>query len=388
MGAVVNRNELEKLFDGMRRAIAFYENTDVSKNAVELYLADGKKIKYFVPAYCVPHLLGVNVNYLSSTGLFSEKSSYPLLKQMLDNEYRVYSSINSGFIDFGTLFSSHVSNKVGNFDDNIKIDVKNSMLVCEYRKERAYVDGDYSFDFDHVLVKRASDGTYLMLGLRDNNQSSVPITSQVFDSLESLNKKLALIIKNQEITFINSAGYVNGKVFHLFDDDKVKKIVSLRGYANKFDAIADVSGDYARKLDHTNLSRSKGGSINFNMASSIINCLGDDRIITPEDLGFGSFDDMDSNLVAVIIQINNVLLSRTGDNSLQNFSYSELLDLRRACDDYRASTTELEGKIEKLSDKINTQDEIINSLVGENQSLKEAHNAVVKILLPNSSISN
>lgn len=382
MGTIVNKSDFEKLFDGMRRNVRTYENW-ISDYDVDLYLADGRKIKYCVPNFCVPHLLGVNINYLESTGLFEKQNAYSLLKEMLANGYRVYSNIVNGVVDYNRLFSEHVAKKVDNFEDNVRINVKDSVLVCEYKKDRTYANNDYSFEFDYIIVKKIADGTYLMLGLKNNGYDYAPMTSQAYDSLESLNEKLSTIIKNQKITFISRVGYGNGKSFYLYVDDKIKRVNSLKYYANEFDAIVDVSGDYVRNLDHTKNNRSRGGNMSFAMASSIIDNLGDGKIITPEILGFSSFDDIDPNISSVIIQINNLIVSGTSGGNLENFSYSELLNLRKACDDYRTSTGQLQEKIDSLSDVIQSQEDTINSLAGENESLKEAQRAAVKILLPN-----
>lgn len=302
---------------------------------------------------------------------------------MLANGYRVYSNIINGVVDYNRLFSEHVAKKGDNFEDNVRINVKDSVLVCEYKKDRTYANNYYSFEFDYIIVKKTADGTYLMLGLKNNGYDYAPMTSQAYDSLESLNEKLSTIIKNQKITFISRAGYGNGKNFYLYDDDKIKKVNFLKDYANNFDAIVDVSGDYVRNLDHTKNNRSRGGNMSFAMASSIIDNLGDGKIITPEILGFSSFDDIDPNISSVIIQINNLIVSGTSGGNLENFSYSELLNLRKACDDYRTSTVQLQEKIDSLSDEIQSQKDTINSLAGENESLKEAQRAAVKILLPN-----
>ena len=89
MGTIVNKSDFEKLFDDMRENVRIYENR-LSDYDVDIYLADGRKIRYCVPNFCVPHLLGVNINYLESTGLFEKQNAYPLLKEMLANGYRVY----------------------------------------------------------------------------------------------------------------------------------------------------------------------------------------------------------------------------------------------------------------------------------------------------------
>lgn len=227
MGTIVNKSDFEKLFDGMRRNVRTYENW-ISDYDVDLYLADGRKIKYCVPNFCVPHLLGVNINYLESTGLFEKQNAYSLLKEMLANGYRVYSNIVNGVVDYNRLFSEHVAKKVDNFEDNVRINVKDSVLVCEYKKDRTYANNDYSFEFDYIIVKKTADGTYLMLGLKNNGYDYAPMTSQAYDSLESLNEKLSTIIKNQKITFISRAGYGNGKNFYLYDDDKIKKLIFKR----------------------------------------------------------------------------------------------------------------------------------------------------------------
>lgn len=372
----IDFNELLTLFEEMSDCIDFYEKVGKDNAVFKIRMADGKTINFCVPRYCVSHLLGVNIDYLSSTGLFNNKASYFLLKEMLKNGNRIYYDLNAGIIDYDRLFSKHVVNKVANFKNNIMIDVKNSELVCEYSKERAYIDSDFSFDFDYVLTKKNGE-SYSLLGLKNRGSYYVPMTSQFFATKNLLDEKLSKIVRNQKITYINGVYFPNGNKFFLRDEFKEGRVRTLSQYS-KNGAILDVSGDYLHCLEHSNSVRNCGGKIDYSVASFIIECLDSCKIIDFDNFDFNS-KNIDSNLFAVISKVNDLLL-KTVDLNDCNFSFSELVALREKCSLYKERVCNLEAKVTSQEEELENKNNMISSLSGENEELRDITNEAIKIL--------
>ena len=81
---IVKKFELDDLINAIKEKIEYYERFQMYDETNYLKLANGDGIRIKVPNKSVPHLLGIDTNYLISTGLYRETSSYEILKKMCD----------------------------------------------------------------------------------------------------------------------------------------------------------------------------------------------------------------------------------------------------------------------------------------------------------------
>ena len=91
--------KFEYLMELIANNVETYNRNSRYKDKFSLTFANGDNIKIYVPNSSVPHLLGINTNYLMSSGLYREKSSYELLNKMCEDRYRLYRYINDNIID-------------------------------------------------------------------------------------------------------------------------------------------------------------------------------------------------------------------------------------------------------------------------------------------------
>ena len=84
-----NLSELENLFEEMNEIINYFEMSQYQNRRYRIFLGNGDRINYSIPNDSIAHLLGVNTNYLISTGRFNSTNSFDLLKEMVVNPYRI-----------------------------------------------------------------------------------------------------------------------------------------------------------------------------------------------------------------------------------------------------------------------------------------------------------
>lgn len=354
---MLNKSELESRLSQISDKIDYYDYERVYLRKYILMLANGDKLKINFPQSSVAHMLGVNTNYLSSTGLFDSKNSYELLKEMCDNEYRIYNSIKNGIISENQLFSQHIDKKISSFVANLKINIYNLEFACKYEKERTFNNGNDSYDFDYALVKQNEDREIFMLGLVQNpNGVYVPMTNQYFANQQDADSKFQQILKDQSITLATGVQALDFDSFHLTAPAKYSKTSNLEEYARKYGAIVDVSSDYKWILSKFKEGLIQGGQVNVEHAAIISSCMLNAKFISPEDFELDDFSKLNPNLVKIIMGYNDFLSNNAlGNNSENRESYSslhnEVIELRKLKKELTSSNNELTESNIQLTDK-------------------------------------
>ena len=264
--------KFEYLMELIANNVETYNRNSRYKDKFSLTFANGDNIKIYVPNSSVPHLLGVNTNYLMSSGLYREKSSYELLNKMCEDRYRLYRYINDNIIDEKQLFSEHIEKKNSAFVQNLKINIFNMIFACPYDSSRSYTTGKETYKFDYILVNKPAyeEKGIFMLGLAANidkvNKSKiyVPMSNQYFESIEEAEERFGLIFNNQKLTIptmLTSTSTNNTSKFFLHGDQKLAKARETQQIADKCFATLDVSEDYRWLLKKYYDSMNSGGYV-------------------------------------------------------------------------------------------------------------------------------
>ena len=99
-----NLGELESLFEKIKDIIDYVESAKLKDRRMNLFLGNGDKILFSIPNNTVAHLLGIDTNYLISTGLYNNQNSFELLKEMCENPYKIHKANVDGIINYDHLF--------------------------------------------------------------------------------------------------------------------------------------------------------------------------------------------------------------------------------------------------------------------------------------------
>lgn len=366
--------KFEYLMELIANNVETYNRNSRYKDKFSLTFANGDNIKIYVPNSSVPHLLGVNTNYLMSSGLYREKSSYELLNKMCEDRYRLYRYINDNIIDEKQLFSEHIEKKNSAFVQNLKINIFNMIFACPYDSSRSYTTGKETYKFDYILVNKPAyeEKGIFMLGLPANidkvNKSKiyVPMSNQYFESIEEAEERFGLIFNNQKLTIptmLTSTSTNNTSKFFLHGDQKLAKARETQQIADKCFATLDVSEDYRWLLKKYYDSMNSGGYVQKDYATIITNCITTGKIITPQMFDLQSFAGVNEFLLG-IINAHNDFISHDSTVAINDPSVPTYTDLKKEVEEL---TTTRDALISANKELVSTND----ILAKENKDLEE-----------------
>ncbi len=366
--------KFEYLMELIANNVETYNRNSRYKDKFSLTFANGDNIKIYVPNSSVPNLLGINTNYLMSSGLYREKSSYELLNKMCEDRYRLYRYINDNIIDEKQLFSEHIEKKNSAFVQNLKINIFNMIFACPYDSSRSYTTGKETYKFDYILVNKPAyeEKGIFMLGLAANidkvNKSKiyVPMSNQYFESIEEAEERFGLIFNNQKLTIptmLTSTSTNNTSKFFLHGDQKLAKARETQQIADKCFATLDVSEDYRWLLKKYYDSMNSGGYVQKDYATIITNCITTGKIITPQMFDLQSFAGVNEFLLG-IINAHNDFISHDSTVAINDPSVPTYTDLKKEVEEL---TTTRDALISANKELVSTND----ILAKENEGLKK-----------------
>ena len=366
--------KFEYLMELIANNVETYNRNSRYKDKFSLTFANGDNIKIYVPNSSFPHLLGINTNYLMSSGLYREKSSYELLNKMCEDRYRLYRYINDNIIDEKQLFSEHIEKKNSAFVQNLKINIFNMIFACPYDSSRSYTTGKETYKFDYILVNKPAyeEKGIFMLGLAanidkfDKSKIYVPMSNQYFESIEEAEERFGLIFNNQKLTIptmLTSTSTNNTSKFFLHGDQKLAKARETQQIADKCFATLDVSEDYRWLLKKYYDSMNSGGYVQKDYATIITNCITTGKIITPQMFDLQSFAGVNEFLLG-IINAHNDFISHDSTVAINDPTVPTYTDLKKKVEEL---TTTRDALISANKELVSTND----ILAKENEGLKK-----------------
>ena len=368
-------SELENLFEVIKEIINDFENSRYHSRIQQIYLGNGDRIKFSIPTQHVAHLLGIDTNALVSTGRFKRKDSFGLLKEMCENAYTIHTMKQEGIINYENLFSKFILNKVENFKRNININLSDIELVCKYNSNKTYTSSDTFEKYDYIIVKRYEDGKIGILGIVNNGNGYVPMSSQTFDDFESAKGALEKYLKYQEITLVNGLEQSNEEIdysnpFHLSIKSKIEKLDNLLNYKKLFESCIDVSKDYEYILNRLKNNRSNYISDNY-LIDSIVESIKSGKLIDVE-LFRGT------SLIKIIESFNDYLCKTqaTQDDTIGK-SYT---DMKQNLEQVKKECEKLQSENAILLDEKNSLSDELTILKSENSEYQEREQKVLEIL--------
>ena len=367
--------DIENLFENIREIIDFIENSRYKNRRFRLFLGNGDRLNFYVPNESIAHLLGVNTNYLISTGRFNSTNSFELLKELTLNPYRINKLENEHHIDYNLLFSQYVVDKVKSFRQNIKLDITEIQFICKYDSNRVHFTGELSEKFDYIIVKKYSDGKIGILSIVKNDGLYVPMSNQIYDDIDSAKDTLEKYLKYQEITIVNGINSYNietdyDTTANLNIKTKSEKITYMKEYKNIFNYSIDLSGDYQHAIGV--LKRNKDSQDeNNDIINNIINSISSGKLIDTEITE-------DENLVGIINSYNDHLTNSIVDKNVSK-KYTNIL---KELEFFKSECEKLKLENNNLSIENNSLTDEINRLTDENNNHLDKEKKILKILKP------
>lgn len=381
--------ELSELFDkidtllqryfGKEDDYNFYEKdeeerkTDLSKKSYLVFLSNGERIKIKIPKSSIPHLLGINTEYLKNTGLYRNMNSYEVMLNFIKSSNEALKKHESGIINLDNVLSPYINEKIDALIENLNINTNYCEMVCKYDKGKTF---GYSADFDdmsYLILQKKNEKYYVLKLAKAQDGTYFPMSNQVFNSYAECQEALSSYLIYQELTLLNNLFiyYNNSTIgkFPILEWDRKQKLENLMKLSNDFGCTPNVIADFIYSLKIRDDKR-QGNIRTSNIIEILCDCIKNKKVF---DISLTNVDQED--ILRIIETYNDSLFSETTtstDNSysdLQNENISLKKEIERLI---------LENK--SLSETVNYRDEELNEVKTQNNELREDINKVKGII--------
>lgn len=376
----MNLGEIEELFSKALDILTYYEKTYLQNKVFTLFLGNGEKIKYQLTPQSISHLLGINLDIIKILPNYSNKNIYGLLKEVLENPYKLHKLIQEGHINENQIFSKNIKEKLEGFKLNIisdtKIILNQTEFICKFNNELAWNVTDKSQKYDYIIINKFPDEKIGLLGLVENGSSYYPISNQLFNSIEEVDEDFKNLLIKQEITLITGCSIYskfNDSTFNssLSINQKVDKIDNLKYYKKKFNTHVDISNDYQYTINLLQSNKEERYE-NKNIIDEIINSIANSTIINRNN-----FED--TMLIKIIDAWNDHIANNPNNNDSNAISYTDAI---KELGKMKNIVLNLEKELDELTNKNKTLNENNTLLENENKDNKETLNKVYELVKP------
>lgn len=359
-------NILQAYF-GEEESICFYEKEsenhkiDLTKRNYVMYLSNGDSFKIKIIKNSIPHLLGINTDYLKKTGLYkSTDNSYDVMLKFIRNYKGAYKNHREGIINLKEIISPYIEKKLDSIVKNLIITTTNCCMVCKYDSGKTYGYGKESDKMSHLILQRKDDKYYVLkLGSSNENDLYYPMSNQVYDTYEEFCEKFSIGLSNQEVTLLNGikfsiGGYSYNNGFHIQPYERKPKLVELKKLAADLNCVPNVLHDYMYSLGVMDEKR------NSNLEDSEVLLKLRDCITKKIPFDLAKEFVASAQLISLINVYNDSLFLESNADATKKFSdvTKENIALRQ----------DLDNALKKL-DKTNSEKEILTEQLLKNRKL-------------------
>lgn len=379
----MDKDKYYEIIERIDECLYFYEHRNFDNTKFYIDLANGE---YFSAKYDrnnIPHLLGINVDALRSTGLYSGYA-YDILDGIVRNPYSLYNNIQKGFIKSSDIFSDHIDKKLANFKTICGINIFDIEFIVKYDKNKNLLSEAPLYN--GYYIGYVNDSTLSVVGFEysDRKNTYHPHTSLAFEEhspeadafLKRLfNNQTATTIEMMRKSVFQDDGTIYKQPYFYYHRDKITKLKTCKRYAETYNGVVNTISSNIYYVDKViNLNDEK--KIYTDILLEIAKKITERRIIDIHSLQ-AKYGDTDKSIQEIVSAYNDSLVNKNKSNVEESYSYKDLIEKYESC------KAELD-KVNNLIEKANKSNELLRSqnqlLRKENGEYKTEREQIQKIL--------